>query len=230
MSAKRAPDAQELFSCGAHAATRTFEVGNPDLNSETALNVDLGIRKIAGDFTMAFNLYQNKVADYIYSQNRGAEADELPIYDFVQADATLRGAEFESSYQFVDHWSVSMMADTVRAELDSVKAGQEKYLPRIPADRIGLGLDYDSQNWLGFVNWSQTQKQTRTATNETDTIGYDLVTAGVSYLVHTHYAEYRIDLKGTNLLDEEIRYHTSYVKDLAPQPGRGVNLSLTASF
>jgi iron complex outermembrane receptor protein len=38
-SAQRAPATQELFSCGAHAATQTFDVGNPNLKIEEALNI-----------------------------------------------------------------------------------------------------------------------------------------------------------------------------------------------
>ena len=33
-----------------------------------------------------------------------------------------------------------------------------------------------------------------------------------------------------NLLDEEIRQHTSFVKEQAPQPGRNVSLALNISF
>jgi iron complex outermembrane receptor protein len=33
-----------------------------------------------------------------------------------------------------------------------------------------------------------------------------------------------------NLTDEEVRLHTSYLKNLAPLPGTNVNLSLRLSF
>ena len=42
--------------------------------------------------------------------------------------------------------------------------------------------------------------------------------------------EYQLDLKGTNLLDEVVRYHTSFVKNTVPQPGRGFQLAFAAQF
>ena len=37
-------------------------------------------------------------------------------------------------------------------------------------------------------------------------------------------------LQGTNLLDEEIRVHTSYLKNLAPQMGRSFTAGVRAEF
>jgi iron complex outermembrane receptor protein len=49
------------------------------------------------------------------------------------------------------------------------------------------------------------------------------------------YADYHLDLnrgellpyaKGSNLLDQEIRNHASFLKNFAPEPGRGVRLGV----
>ncbi len=42
--------------------------------------------------------------------------------------------------------------------------------------------------------------------------------------------EYIVSERGTNLLDEEVRYHTSLLKAVAPQPGRSALLSLRVNF
>jgi iron complex outermembrane receptor protein len=52
----------------------------------------------------------------------------------------------------------------------------------------------------------------------------------VSYTLGSKRAEYVLSLRGTNLLDEEIRYHTSFLKEVAPQPGRSVLVGLQVSF
>ena len=36
--------------------------------------------------------------------------------------------------------------------------------------------------------------------------------------------------RGSNLLDDEVRYHTSLLKAVAPMPGRSVMLSVELSF
>jgi len=52
----------------------------------------------------------------------------------------------------------------------------------------------------------------------------------VSYTLGTKPADFILSLRGTNLLDEEARRHTSFLKDVAPLPGRSATLTLRATF
>jgi iron complex outermembrane receptor protein len=226
-SAQRSPTAQELFSCGAHGATQTFDMGNPDLDVEQALNVELGLRKIQGRLTTGLNLYQNNISDYIYAQNTGLEVNGYGQYQYLQSDVTFIGGEVDAAYQLLEGLTLTAMADRVRAD----------DLPRIPADRIGMGLELSTMalfstasDWMLFGQWQQVQKQDQVAENEETSLGYDLVTLGVSYQAVLPNSEYRINLKANNLLDEEIRQHTSFVKEQAPQPGRNLSLGVTVVF
>lgn len=226
-SAQRAPSAQELFSCGAHGATQTFDMGNPDLDVEQALNFELGLRKIQGRLTTGLNLYQNNINDYIYAQNTGLEVNGYGQYQYVQSDVKFMGAEVDAAYQLLQGLTLTAMADRVRAD----------DLPRIPADRIGMGFELSTMalfssasDWMVFGHWQQVQKQNQVADNEETSLGYDLLTLGMSYQAVLPKSEYRIDLKANNLLDEEIRQHTSFVKEQAPQPGRNISLGLAVTF
>ena len=239
-SAQRAPETEELFSCGAHESTQSFDIGNPDLKAEKALNLDLSLRKTTGQVTGALSVYRNQIDDFIFQNavvQNGAllEVEELQAYRFQQDKATLTGAEFQLAYDVADFWQLTAMADTVRGKLDN-----GDYLPRMPADRIGLGVNFASLNWGAFVQHMLVAKQDRTATfgraangtelSEIESDSYNQLNAGVSYRIDSSNAEYRIDLTGTNLLNEEIRYHTSFVKNQVAQPGRGFKLAFNATF
>ena len=82
----------------------------------------------------------------------------------------------------------------------------------------------------GLILIFQIQKQNQVAVNEEVSLGYDLLTLGMTYQTILAKSEYRIDLKANNLLDEEIRQHTSFVKEQAPQPGRNISLALGLKF
>lgn len=234
-SVVRAPEAESLYSCGPHESTFSFAVGNPDLDSERALNLDAGMTYQYNRWALSVSVFRNRINNYIYTApvvENGVvqEADELPVYAYTQNDAILKGGEIETSYAINYQWSVSILADRTRGNLlDGIG-----YLPRMPTDRVGLVLNHQGNRWQGFARWMTYATQDRLAgydgAEEIPSAGFDLVSAGVSYRWATPTSEYRLGIKGENLLNEVVRYHTSFVKDLVPGAGRNINLSLAVNF
>ena len=64
--------------------------------------------------------------------------------------------------------------------------------------------------------------QDKIAENELATEGYTLLNASLAYTFDD--PNVYVFLRGSNLLDEDIRQHTSPLKDLIPLPGRSVHL------
>src|SRR3546814_16183045 len=64
---QRLPTAQELYADGIHLATNTYEIGNADLKQETSQNVDLTLRKHAGDARFTVSVFFNQTKNYIYA-------------------------------------------------------------------------------------------------------------------------------------------------------------------
>ncbi len=243
---QRAPDIQELFANGPHLSTRSFELGDSSLNEETAHNIELGIR-INRDWMQAeVNVFQNWVDDYISQFNTGRFFDDtagqiadscptldcLPVFQAVQRDAQLRGFEGQVT---VPIWNFDsglletrLFADFVRAEFSDKRGGD---IPRMPPLRFGGQLGWKTPNWGINLRATRSQRQNNPGANETATGGY---------LAFNVNAQYRLDFsanssmllfaKGTNLLNDEIRYSTSFLRNFAPQAGRGVELGLRVEF
>ncbi|MDX1555164.1 MAG: TonB-dependent receptor, partial [Xanthomonadales bacterium] len=228
--AQRAPGAEELFSFGPHIATQGFEIGDPDLDTETAFTYEAGYRNHAGPFTVSLTVYYNDFDDFIYLADTGEEEDELPVRLWSQQDAEFTGGELELRYDIGEHasghWQLWGFYDTVDAEL-----ADGSNVPRIPPHRFGVGLDWDSERWLAAVSWISASSQTEVADNETPTKGYNDVSFDLAYeLPMAGTAAWELYLRGRNLLDEEIRIHPSFLKDQAPQVGRNFILGLRVSF
>lgn len=224
--AERAPTAQELFSFGPHIASQTFEVGDPSLDIETNMHFETGYRVHGERLSGSIVVYVDRFDDYIYQQNTGEEEDELPVRVWSQQDAEFLGGEIELRYDLghmrSGHWQVFGFADIVRAELDN---GQD--VPLMPPLRVGLGLDWDRDRWGASLLWIHADGQTRVADYETPTPGYDRIDAEASWLLPVSASrQWEVFLKGQNLLDEDIRNSTSYLKDQAPQIGRNFVLGL----
>jgi iron complex outermembrane receptor protein len=240
--AERAPSIEELYTHGAHGATTTFEIGDPNLKREVSRNVDVTLRKAAGPLKWKVNLFANRMKDYVFAKSVDSDGDgiadrvdadgalvpggEFLVQQFSQADARFRGYEAEVVYQPAkEGGAVRVFTDSVRARLN----GGEN-LPRISPTRYGVELGYTQGPWTRSLTAVRVQKQDQVAELETATPGYTKLNAEVSYLWATTSASYLIFLQGSNLLDKDIRIHTSYLKDTAPQAGRSVTLGVRATF
>ena len=228
--AERAPTDQELFAFGPHIATQNFEIGDPTLNNESNLHGEMGYRVHKGQFTGSITLYYDRFNDYIFQLDTGLEEDELPVRQWSQQDASFYGGELELRYDLgrfdSGHWQLFGFADLVRAEFKD-----NSNVPRIPPVRIGLGADWDLRGWAANVTWINASSHTRIAEYETPTPGYDLLNAELSYLFQSdNRSEWEVYLKGHNLLNEDIRNSTSFLKDQAPQIGRNFVLGLRLRY
>lgn len=224
------PNAEELYSNGPHAATRAYEVGDPDLEVETSLGVDLSLRRKTGRLTGEVHLFWNRFADFIYERATGEEIDELPVFRFVQDDAEFWGGELEAHLQLYHvephHLELELLADFVRAELRD--SGEP--LPRIPPYRYGAALRYQGSRLFGRVEVRRVAEQDRVAELETPTPGHTLVHAAVGYRFFAGGTVHDLVLSGRNLTDELALNHVSFLKEMAPLPGRDIRLTWRVAF
>jgi iron complex outermembrane receptor protein len=125
-----------------------------------------------------------------------------------------------------DHLTeLNLFGDYVRAEFDS-----QGNVPRIPPLSVGFELQHSHVNWQTKLRWTEVQSQSDTGFNETRTKGYSLVNYYADYHIPFANSETLFFFKANNLLDEKIRHHTSLLKDLAPAPGRSIEVGLRFEF
>ncbi|MFL0810099.1 MAG: TonB-dependent receptor [Agarilytica sp.] len=256
---ERAPSHQEMFSAGQHIATRTFDIGlayvieegeeegeyeverGGDIEKEVSNNLDITWRLFEGDTTASVTMFYNQVSNYVYQADTGIVAEveahaheggeegeeehiELPVYKFFQDDATLHGLEAELQHHFAKHYVLGVYGDLISAEIDG------GHLPRIPPMRIGSSFGYESSSWSANLRVNWYDDQTDVAEFEEESEGYMLVDANISYRFNFADSEWKVFLKGRNLTDEEARPHVSFLKELAPLPGRGFTLGVSTHF
>ncbi len=226
---ERAPSATELFSNGPHLATFSFEIGDPDLDSETTVAWDLGLHRHSEQFDLDITLFHKKVDDFIYLADTGLEADGFAVRQAIQRDAEFHGLEAQGVWQLhqtaVGDFDFRLAYDLVRGKLD---AGSN--LPRISPERLSSGIDWHAGPWRAGVEWQRVFRQNRVADFETATPGYNLVNAKVGYSFALGQLPMEAYLSGHNLGDNEARVHTSFLRDFAPLPGRNFRAGLRGRF
>lgn len=120
-----------------------------------------------------------------------------------------------------------MFGDYVHAKLKN----ENDNLPRIPPGR--LGARYEG-NWGPFsadLEYSRTFGQSRIASYETPTDGYNMVNATLAYRFDVGLGKpVEFYARGTNLTNELAFSHTSFVKDQSPLRGRSVAFGMRHQF
>tara|TARA_B110000503_G_scaffold85618_1_gene130297 strand:- start:802 stop:2931 length:2130 start_codon:yes stop_codon:yes gene_type:complete len=212
-----------------HAATALYEISPPDLDVETASNLEIGITRHGGSWTGELSLYYNRISDYIYLLENGIDSFERPIANYLAQDATFYGAEMQLSRILLETGKGSLefrlQGDMTRASFD--KGGD---VPRLPPARLGGGLLFASNQWSLDLGLTHVFDQDHSAVGETDTDGHTLLELHADYHLTLGETELLMFVKGTNLLDEPIRNHLSFLKDFAPEAGRAIRLGVRFSY
>ena len=228
---ERAPTIEELFSDGAHLATQSFELGDPDLNEESVVGLTFTGQYEVGALSLSATVYALEFDDFIFQANTGDVDDGFPVLAYSQEDSTFVGIDFKAKLGLGQiaqgDFSVNALFDIVDAELDV--SGNDN-IPRIPADRFGLGFDWASEQWDVAVNYVHVTSQDDTAEFELASSSYNDVSVRVSRAFTIGDDELDVFIQGRNLTDDDQRNHVSFVKDFAPAPGRTFEVGARFSF
>jgi iron complex outermembrane receptor protein len=247
---QRPPTYVELFADGPHVATGTFEAGDPDLGTEDSLSLDLSLRKRAGRVTGSISGFYYRFNDFINLAPTGNFdlVDALPIYDYSPIGATFYGGEIETTFHLLepavappvtDSKNILSVTPAVSRQLDLTLGADYVHaedrstgepIPRIPPFRLRAALDFTQGAFGAGLEGVYAAAQDRHADDELPTDGYFLLNASVSYNFDLGGLNTYVYLKGANLTNETARESTSFLKDIAPLPGRGVVVGLRTEF
>lgn len=226
---ERAPTTEELFSNGPHLATSQFELGDPTLEKEISTGVEGAIRHRENGHAVTLNVFYTKYSDYIYEAETALEEDGLPVFQFVAEDAEFYGFEAVGQTKFASVGTFDLSADAlaeyVRAKTDSGN------LPRIPPLSVLTGLEAESDRLKLRAEWEYVAEADDLSAFELPTDSYNLVNGFLTWKAPIAAKDdVQLRLSVLNILDTEARQHTSFLKDLVPQPGRNVRFSISAKI
>lgn len=241
MHSFRAPSLEELFSEGPHLAAYSFEIGNPELDPERAVGLELFLRYESGRFSAEVAGYQNRFSNYLYARDTGEQSVNDPSlnnFQFVGENALFTGIELSSEVQMTDKVKIGGTFSYTRAERDIGETEQEirntdddtMPLPMIPPLNGSLYLEYSNRAFTANTRFVLSDKQTRLGEFETRTDAYELLNASFQYRFSTKKLLHTVSLSGKNLLNTTYRNHLSRIKEVFPAPGRNISLLYKVYF
>ena len=236
--AARNPALEELYFYGLHAGNFSFEIGNPNLDSEVAYGLDVSYRARLSRLSTEITYFNNRIDNYIFRSpvdeadfvarfgDAAVPEEGLPIIEFLGRDARLQGVEAHADVDVTKGLHLEFGVDTVHGSLRD--SGEP--LPRIPPVRFIGGVQYHRDALQVGAQVVSALEQDRVYGSETTTPGYATLRLFGAYslqagrLLHTFSA--RLD----NVTDELYRNHLSLVKDVVPEMGRNFRVVWGVKF
>jgi iron complex outermembrane receptor protein len=239
---ERAPTFYELYANGPHDATGQYLIGDPSLPKERSFSGDLGLRFKDGPHHGSVGVFYSHFRNYITELDTGLFTDDAgnvvpPDTDDALAQAVYRGVpadffgfEAEGTFRVLDHagHKVDLLLSGDYTNARNSDTGEP--LPRIPPLRLGFGFDYSYGAWGAGVSFTKAFAQHRRPEDDDSTAGYYKVDADLTYAFRIDKTQWQAYVRGTNLTNQEIRYSTSVLRDIAPEGGRAVLVGVRASF
>ncbi len=238
----RAPNIAELGANGKHEGTFRYEIGNSKLKQETSLQFDLGLEYVAEKITVGLNAYSNNINNYIYPGSFNNETipftEEdgsitiLPVYRFVQTNASLIGGEASVDFHLIK----ALHFENSFAYVKGTNKADNSALPFIPALTVNNELRFEPKlkglkNTFIKIGLSNVFNQTRVDSFETTTDGYTLFDAGIGTALKIKKTAVNFWLTGQNLGNKVYFNHLNRYKAAGIfNPGRNVSFGLSVPF
>ena len=242
-SVERLPSVIELFMNGPHMATGRFEVGDPNLNSETSNNLDITFNYQSGDYYAYASFFINDVDNYItlmdedeghgddhHDEDHGDEDHGNLIHaNYIQEDAEFDGYEIEIGRTIElgsGKLTLSYGRDVINAQFTD---GHN--VPRINPSRNIYSLSYLQNDLVFKLNLKDVEKQNNFGEGESATSGYQMLDTRLTKTIDLKGSSIlKLSLFGNNLLDEVARNHSSFVKNEVPLPGKNYGMKFNLTF
>lgn len=224
----RAPTEAELFANGPHIATRGFEIGDQNLDSEVSYSFDGTIHFGRDRLKLDLHLFAVSYDGFIDLRPTGEEEDGLTVLAYRQVGADFRGFEAEVGYRV---WESSRGESlTLEAAADYVRGDTDAGPPaRIPPYSLTGRAVWKAARYELRAEARRVGEQDRIAAFELPTEGYTLINASAIWRPFAD-RQAKLFIDARNLTDQEAREHASFLKDLAPLPGRNVRVGLSYDF
>ncbi|MCC5807770.1 MAG: TonB-dependent receptor [Opitutales bacterium] len=180
-----------------------------------------------------FTLVRRGDVDAVFLDARAATgegAEFLPVTRYVLADADYYGFEFEGAVTVLS--DVESRLDW-RFGADYVRAGERgtgEPLARIPPLRLSTGLDFAVADWEFGGDLRYHFRQNRVPDHETAAPGFAMFNLRARWTPWNAAERVTLSARLENALNREARDATSFVRDLAPRPGRNLIVGIEVAF
>lgn len=237
----RAPHVNELYSSGLHHGAGTYDLGDESLKAETGIKWLTSFEYKKNILNFHLDLYLQLIKNYIYDYPTGETqilfSGVYPIFQYTQADAFFRGADFDTKIQLNNNFEYTLKTSIVFANELKTK----RYFPFIPAPRFSQSLEYNIypdnffESFQASIGHTFVAKQTRFEPSQelvnTTPEAYHLFEASIGGTIKINNTKMlNIRLSSENIFNTLYKEYTNRFRYYAHDLGRNIHLRLNYTF
>ena len=227
----RPPHVSELLANGVHHATMQYLIGDVNLDSERANQIDFYFGSHFDHLEIVINPFINQINNFVFKDPTGNtdSTSGLPLFNIKQTDALLSGGDIAIHYHpHIAHW----LHLESNFSLLSAQDISNNSLPFTPQNRINniVKVDFNSDKNLKINSLSAQYvyffEQNKVAIYEQTSDAYQLINLGCNgSLLTKHKIDFSFGVN--NLLNAKYIDHLSRLKPYEiANPGRNFYIKL----
>ncbi len=211
----RSPNLQERSFTGEEPNTGLFIIQNPDLDSETSLNYELGFKARYDRYFGGLSVFYNDIQDFITFVDFGDETGQIQNI----AKARIWGIELDLETIFARWWSLYVNA--AYSEGDNKVANEP--LAFIPPLKVVVGLRYQRSQWWAEASARIVSDQNRVPESADESPGFTTFDLRAGY-------DFRFGLGVLASLENVTDELYAEIFNNRPEPGRNLRVGLRYRF
>ena len=243
-TAWRPAGVNERFSRGIHHGTAQYEVGDPNLKPEKAINTEIGVEWDSDRIGFHISAYQSMINDFIQIRPDGDIVSTIrgafPSYNYVQYDARMRGVEATFHARPITIYEIMLKGSYLYGQ--NIDNDEPLYL--MPAPSINWihtlnlpNIEHLRQNTLqGGMRYVFEQMRypdlvsTEAYREPAPPDAYALIDISASTTVNIGSNSLDISLDVRNLLNTQYRDYLSRFRYLVDEPGINMVIRMAYTF
>jgi iron complex outermembrane receptor protein len=188
--------------------------------------VDLSARHADNRARIEANFYYYDLGNFVYLAPTGEVMEDLTVADYAQAAARFAGTELGADFSIHPNLWINTGLDYVNAALKDTGTP----LPRIPPLRGRFGFDVRYRGLSIKPSLIMANARERIFPTETRTAGYTAVDLNATYTLPQAHFSHHFAINVFNIGDRLYRNHVSFIKNIAPEIGRGIRVTYSMKF
>ncbi|HLU86310.1 MAG TPA: TonB-dependent receptor [Taishania sp.] len=231
----RTPHLSELMSNGVHHGSFRYEVGNRDLKSEKALQLDLAYEFVGEHLSVVLNPFFNGIIDFVYLSPQGFTIDGLPVFNYEQSKSSVLQAGADVGVHYHPHFAHILHIESSFSYLDLFSSNTSVY-SFIPQPRWSntLSTRFEMKSKVKVNNvilqLNYFLPQTKVAQFETMSVDYATVDLGTQ-LSFGKSNLVSLQIGARNIFNKQYTNHLSRLKNIGvSNSGRSFYIKLLANL